>query len=56
MDDGHTGRPTNSRGRRAIVVVGALLLLIVMFTAIVDANSVALLVWGTDPSPFPPTL
>ena len=55
-ENGRAERIPRGHGRRVVAVAAAVLLMIVVFNAIIDANSVAVLVWGTDPPPFPPTL
>ena len=55
-EDGRAGRIPGLHRRRVVAIAAALLLVIVVFNAIIDANSVALLVWGADPPPFPATL
>ena len=55
-EDGRAGRIPRGYGRRVVAVGAAILLVIVVFNAIIDANSVAVLVWDTDPPAFPPTL
>ena len=54
-EDGRGRRIPRGHGRR-VVAFAAVVLLIVVFNAIIDANSVAVLVWGTDPRAFPSTL
>ena len=55
-EDGLARPIPRGRGSRLVRVVAAVLLVAWVFNVIIEANSIAVLVWGADPPAFPPTL